>query len=98
MVVAKDHPSTVGLPHRWKVQDEIYNFDRDPRDLDSIVVLTADESTYNDPGAREAGQGSPHPICKLVHYPRYLNLVFVWLCLITNLNLSVVPRKEQGHK
>lgn len=65
MVVAEAHPSTAGLPERWNVTDEIYNFDRDPRiTVGAVVVLTADESTYNDPGARETGQGEPHPICR----------------------------------
>lgn len=57
-----DHPSTVGLPLRWRVQDEIYNFNHDPRKLGAVVVLTADESTYTDDGDHSPEQGSPHPI------------------------------------
>jgi hypothetical protein len=74
MVVAAAHPSTAGLPPRWNVSDEIYNFDRDPRALGAVVVLTADETTYNDPGARATGQGEPHPICKSSLFPLHSSL------------------------
>jgi type 1 glutamine amidotransferase len=62
VVSGPSHPSTEGLPHRWQVQDEIYNFVQDPRDEGAIVVLTADETSYNDPGDRSPSQGTPHPI------------------------------------
>ena len=55
MVVADpSHPSTASLPPRWEVQDEIYNFNHDPRALGAVVVLTADESTYNGEWASHA--------------------------------------------
>lgn len=47
MVVADpSHPSTAGLPPKWKITDEIYNFNHDPRSLGAVVVLTADETSY----------------------------------------------------
>ncbi|KAG8831514.1 hypothetical protein FRC18_006405 [Serendipita sp. 400] len=57
-----DHPSTAGLPPRWNVQDEIYNFNHNPRDLGAVVVLSVDEKSYVDDGDHSPGQGSPHPI------------------------------------
>jgi type 1 glutamine amidotransferase len=62
VVADPDHPSTVGLPPRWRVQDEIYNFNHDPRNLGAVVVLTADETSYVDDGDHSPTQGSPHPI------------------------------------
>ncbi|KIM27394.1 hypothetical protein M408DRAFT_71350 [Serendipita vermifera MAFF 305830] len=56
------HPSTAGLPPRWNVTDEIYNFVTDPRDLGAVVVLSADESSYRDPSRGQSAQGDPHPI------------------------------------
>ncbi|KAG8802792.1 hypothetical protein FRC17_006340, partial [Serendipita sp. 399] len=57
-----DHPSTVGLPPRWRVTDEIYNFNHDPRALGAVVVLSVDEKSYLDDGDHSPEQGSPHPI------------------------------------
>jgi len=62
IVLDPSHPSTAGLPPRWKVQDEIYNFVQDPRSIGAKVVLAADESSYVDTGDRNPAQGSPHPI------------------------------------
>lgn len=44
-----NHPSTAGLPARWKVQDEIYSFNLDPRLMGAKVVLSVDETTYQGP-------------------------------------------------
>lgn len=41
----RSHPSTAGLPERWRRVDEHYNFDRNPR-ADVHVVLSLDESSY----------------------------------------------------
>ncbi|KDQ56748.1 hypothetical protein JAAARDRAFT_36238 [Jaapia argillacea MUCL 33604] len=59
-VLDHSHPSTSMLPDRWHIQEEMYNFDSDPRKLGAIVLLSADESTYVDT-APHAQQGTPHP-------------------------------------
>lgn len=46
LVTGPAHPSTADLPQRWRVQDEIYNFVQNPRDIGAIVVLAADETSY----------------------------------------------------
>jgi type 1 glutamine amidotransferase len=61
LVADPSHPSTAGLPPKWEIQDEIYNFNHDPRSLGAVVVLTADETSYTDDGDHSPGQGSPHP-------------------------------------
>ncbi|CAL1716023.1 unnamed protein product [Somion occarium] len=60
-VLDHSHPSTSLLPDRWQVFDEMYNFKSDPRSLGAVVLLSADESTYSDPGPRKFDQGTPHP-------------------------------------
>ncbi|KAH7911355.1 ThuA-like domain-containing protein [Hygrophoropsis aurantiaca] len=42
----RTHPSTIMLPARWRLLDEMYNFQSDPRVFGAKVLLTADESTY----------------------------------------------------
>jgi len=61
-VVDSTHPSTKLLPTRWKLLDEMYNFQSNPRAVGAKVLLTADESTYSDPGERKFNHGTPHPI------------------------------------
>jgi hypothetical protein len=46
IILDPDHPSTTGLPARWRVQDEIYNFVEDPRSVGAKVVVAADETSY----------------------------------------------------
>lgn len=60
-VLGPSHPSTAMLPKQWQVFDEMYNFKSDPRSIGAIVILSADESTYSDPGPRLFNQGEPHP-------------------------------------
>ncbi|KAI0671930.1 trehalose utilization-domain-containing protein [Trametes maxima] len=60
-VVGPSHPSTSMLPKAWAIRDEMYNFKSDPRSVGAVVVLSADESSYNDPGPRKFDQGTPHP-------------------------------------
>ncbi|KAI0346591.1 class I glutamine amidotransferase-like protein [Trametopsis cervina] len=60
-VVGPSHPSTSMLPKEWRVFDEMYNFKSDPRSVGATVVLSANESSYNDPGPRRFNQGTPHP-------------------------------------
>jgi type 1 glutamine amidotransferase len=60
-VIDNSHPSTSMLPAQWHVQDEMYNFKSDPRAVGAIVVLSANESSYTDPGPRTFNQGTPHP-------------------------------------
>ncbi|KAI0770501.1 class I glutamine amidotransferase-like protein [Fomes fomentarius] len=60
-VVGPPHPSIAGLPKVWQVYDEMYNFKSDPR-LGAVLVLSVDESSYEDPGERKFDHGQPHPI------------------------------------
>ncbi|KAI0297244.1 class I glutamine amidotransferase-like protein [Multifurca ochricompacta] len=64
-VIDASHPSTNMLPAQWSVQDEFfldrYNFKSDPRSVGAVVVLSANESSYLDPGPRRFDQGTPHP-------------------------------------
>lgn len=60
-VIDGSHPSTSMLPAQWHVRDEMYNFKSDPRAVGAVVVLSADESSYSDPGPRNYDQGMPHP-------------------------------------
>ncbi|KAI9066076.1 class I glutamine amidotransferase-like protein [Trametes sanguinea] len=60
-VVGPSHPSTSMLPKEWSVRDEMYNFKSDPRSVGAIVILSANESSYTDPGPRKFDQGTPHP-------------------------------------
>lgn len=48
-VHSHDHPSTSFLNDTWKVYDEVYTFNSNPRDVGKTVLLTADTSTYKDP-------------------------------------------------
>ncbi|CDO77009.1 hypothetical protein BN946_scf184298.g36 [Trametes cinnabarina] len=60
-VVGPSHPSTSMLPKDWSVRDEMYNFKSDPRSVGAVVILSANESSYTDPGPRKFDQGTPHP-------------------------------------
>ncbi|ETW82872.1 hypothetical protein HETIRDRAFT_416911 [Heterobasidion irregulare TC 32-1] len=60
-VIGASHPSTSMLPTQWHIQDEMYNFKSDPRSVGAVVVLSANESSYTDPGPRKFNQGTPHP-------------------------------------
>ncbi|KAH7884676.1 ThuA-like domain-containing protein [Phlebopus sp. FC_14] len=61
-IVDSTHLSTKMLPARWKLLDEMYNFQSDPRAVGAKVLLIADESSYSDPGERKFDHGTPHPI------------------------------------
>ncbi|KAG2017848.1 glycosyl-hydrolase [Coprinopsis cinerea AmutBmut pab1-1] len=76
-VIGPPHPSTEGLPSSWRIRDEMYNFDSDPRSIGATVILAADESSYvgkccpassnrfntmKDNGPRRFDHGTPHPI------------------------------------
>ncbi|KAE8243965.1 hypothetical protein A4X13_0g6871 [Tilletia indica] len=60
------HPSVKHLSKKWIITDEIYNFNIDPRKFGNTVVLSADESTYDDgvetKEQRASEQGDPHPL------------------------------------
>ncbi|KAF8558226.1 class I glutamine amidotransferase-like protein [Imleria badia] len=82
-VVDNTHPSTKMLPTRWKLLDEMqlrYNFQSDPRAVGAKILLTADESSYADPGERKFDHGAPHPIGKyvLAHRRPILTSVTAW--------------------
>lgn len=51
-----NHPSTAGIPTRWKRTEEWYNFTGTPRGC-ARVLATVDESTY-----QGGGMGNDHPI------------------------------------
>ncbi|EGN99082.1 hypothetical protein SERLA73DRAFT_73646 [Serpula lacrymans var. lacrymans S7.3] len=61
-VIDHAHPSTNMLPEKWRLVDEMYNFQSDPRVFGCKVLLTADESSYDDPGERKFDHGLPHPV------------------------------------
>ncbi|SNX86174.1 uncharacterized protein MEPE_04883 [Melanopsichium pennsylvanicum] len=65
-IINRTHPATEHLNSTWRVYDEMYNFDSDPSKWDKQYLITADESSYNDPvetkAQRASEQGSPHPI------------------------------------
>jgi len=56
------HTSTSMLPAKWQLFDEMYNFRSDPRGVGATVILTADESSYEDDGVRKYDHGEPHPV------------------------------------
>ncbi|KAI0806110.1 class I glutamine amidotransferase-like protein [Irpex lacteus] len=60
-VLDHSHPSTSMLPDQWQVYDEMYNFKSDPRSVGATVILSANDSSYKDPGTRRFNQGTPHP-------------------------------------
>ncbi|THH30984.1 hypothetical protein EUX98_g3225 [Antrodiella citrinella] len=62
-VIDNSHPSTSMLPTQWHVFDEMYNFKSDPRTVGAVVLLSANDSSYTDPGPRLFDQGTPHPTC-----------------------------------
>lgn len=53
-VVDPAHPSTRGLPSRWRRTEEWYDFRTQPR---AHVLVTVDERTYSG-----GGMGAPHPL------------------------------------
>ncbi len=56
------HPSTAHLPHTFSFTDEIYNFDRNPR-LDNSILLTVDEAGFIYPNFPAGpSMGADHPI------------------------------------
>ncbi|KAK0524550.1 hypothetical protein OC834_005489 [Tilletia horrida] len=66
-VAAPSHPSVSFLKNgTWDVEDEIYTFNSNPRDLNHTVLLTIDDDSYPDPvtpkDVRQRLMGSPHPL------------------------------------
>ncbi|MBY0275759.1 ThuA domain-containing protein, partial [Candidatus Binatia bacterium] len=63
-----EHPSTDHLPGKFLFTDEIYNFDRNPR-FDNAILLTVDEAGFiypNFPGG--PSMGPDHPIAWYKEY------------------------------
>lgn len=57
-----DHPSTAHLPETFVFTDEIYNFDRNPRQ-DNAILLTVDEEGFIFPNFPPGpSMGEDHPI------------------------------------
>jgi len=62
------HPSTAHLPPTFFFTDEIYNFDRNPR-LDNHVLLTIDEAGFNFPNFPPGpSMGVDHPVAWLKEF------------------------------
>jgi len=58
----RDHPSTDHLPSTFKFTDEIYNFDRNPR-YDNAILLTIDEAGFIYPNIPDTpSMGDDHPV------------------------------------
>jgi glucose/arabinose dehydrogenase len=57
-----DHPSTAHLPATFTFTDEIYNFDRNPR-VDNSILLTIDEAGFIFPNFPPTpSMGADHPV------------------------------------
>lgn len=101
VVLDANHPSTAPLPPQWRVRDEIYNFNHDPRDLGAVVVLTVDERSYHDDGDRSPGQGSPHPIAWYMEKLRGTNSTGLvgrsWYTALGHSNASWVDDMFMSH-
>ncbi|EIW72078.1 hypothetical protein TREMEDRAFT_36411 [Tremella mesenterica DSM 1558] len=66
------HPATSSLPDRWTYDEEVYYFRSDPRSNGAVVLLSVDESSYNDDGSSSGSypsQGEPHPIAWYIESP-----------------------------
>jgi cytochrome c len=58
----REHPATEHLPPRFRFTDEIYNFDRNPR-FDNEILLTIDEAGFIYPNLPDTpSMGADHPI------------------------------------
>ena len=61
VVEDRQHPTTTGLPERWRKTDEWYNFRKNPRNVPGIhVLMNVNEKTY-DVGETK-GMGGDHPV------------------------------------
>lgn len=56
-VTDREHPATAGLPRRWTITDELYNFEPEPR---ARVLATLDEREYDEFDGTAGAD--PHPI------------------------------------
>ncbi|WVQ84484.1 hypothetical protein IAT38_006636 [Cryptococcus sp. DSM 104549] len=59
------HPSTANVPDLWTFEEEVYYFRNDPRSNGAVVLLTVNESTYDNTGTSTGNypsMGTPHPI------------------------------------
>jgi glucose/arabinose dehydrogenase/type 1 glutamine amidotransferase len=58
----REHPATDHLPAKFSFTDEIYNFDRNPR-FDNEILLTVDEAGFIYPNIPDTpSMGADHPI------------------------------------
>lgn len=56
------HPATAHLPATFEFTDEIYNFDRNPR-IDNAILLTIDEAGFSFPNFPPTeSMGADHPV------------------------------------
>jgi len=63
-----EHPSTDHLPGTFLFTDEIYNFDRNPR-YDNAILLTIDESGFIFPNIPDTpSMGADHPVAWYKEY------------------------------
>lgn len=62
IVVEKTHPLAGALPAEWRMTDEWYSFETNPRASGAEVVLTLDEGTYKPEGAKGDLRMGDHPL------------------------------------
>ncbi|WVW86186.1 hypothetical protein I302_108227 [Kwoniella bestiolae CBS 10118] len=62
------HPAVALVPDTWRFAEEVYYFTSDPRDNGATVVLTVDESSYNNE-SYVSSSGTPHPIAWYIDPP-----------------------------
>ncbi|KAK8853183.1 hypothetical protein IAR55_003885 [Kwoniella newhampshirensis] len=65
-------PATANVPDRWTFVEEVYHFRSDPRSEGAVVIMTVDESSYNNDGTSTGNyppEGSPHPIAWYIDSP-----------------------------
>ncbi|WWD03658.1 hypothetical protein V865_001713 [Kwoniella europaea PYCC6329] len=62
------HPATANVPDQWRFAEEVYYFTFDPRDNGAVVIVTVDESSYNNESYM-SNSGEPHPIAWYIDPP-----------------------------
>ncbi|WRT70211.1 uncharacterized protein IL334_007206 [Kwoniella shivajii] len=63
------HPATANVPDNWRFAEEVYYFTSDPRENGAVVILSVDESSYNNE-SYSSNSGHPHPIAWYIDPPK----------------------------